>query len=446
MEPTQIALPFPSGSGELSDDLLVDLLPAIYYAAEEHLMDFAICTTDDVDYAMLQLFRDNACPWKSGPFWMLDERLSGMAKELADVAGYDRLASFFGAGVSFCAGAPSWSGLLEGLAKQGGFSDEDWEQMQKLDFMDQATLLSLRLPEEDFKQQIADAVTTDYFTPTHSLLAMLDGPAITTNYDSLFEAAAISTGSDVVVLPQEVERSGPQLGGPPPSSDSCPWLLKIHGTVEEPMSIVLTREDYLRYGANKGALLGMVAHEMIVDHVLIIGFSMTDQHLHEVIDTVRTLLPKNSTRKLGTILTLKENAMFTALWEQEFNVVHMAPSTAWSTNAAWYLDAFMDHILNVVHRRSHRGLSMHPKLREFYNPAQTSMFEGVKAMCASMGNCPEDEDGAATWNKLRKFAESLGVEASVLDPEATTSTTDDNKRSRHGKKHMRVRVGKRHQG
>ncbi|CAM9522103.1 unnamed protein product [Choristocarpus tenellus] len=397
-----VAMPFPCNDETLSDDIVVTLLPVIYRAAETYQLDFALCTPNKVHYTLLQIFRDDLCPWNDGPFWMVSDDLMEVAKDLAAIAKEGMLVTFFGAGVSYCAGAPSWSGLLQYLAKQAGFSDTQCEDLTGLDYLDQATLLEKSFPGDEFKTQIANAVDAEQFTPHHSLLATLGCQSITTNYDSLFEAAAKSGGDEVIVLPQQVEKAGVQpetLEG-----EDCPtWLLKVHGTVEDPPSIVLSREDYMRYYANKSALLGMVAHEMIVSHVLILGFSMTDTHLHESIDTVRRILPNVCERKLGTIVMLKENAMFTALWEKEFNVVYMVDKDGSSSTGAWYLDAFIDCFVNMVQRKSQRGLIMHPKMREFFTPAQDTMFNSVKEMLATIGERPSDEDGAAMWDRLYRF-------------------------------------------
>ena len=127
-------------------------------------------------------------------------------------------------------------------------------------------------------------------------------------------------------------------------------LLKLHGCVTHPESIVLTREDYLRYGDDREALRGLVSRSLIEKELLIIGFSMSDDNLHIAIDQCRKVWgdPAAATatiesnaksphrrrksidkractsgrvsyqrddapKKMGTIVTLEVNSMFTQL-------------------------------------------------------------------------------------------------------------------------------------
>lgn len=65
----------------------------------------------------------------------------------------------------------------------------------------------------------------------------------TTNYDALFERACAAAGRPAAVLPYE-----PVMG-------HTRWLLKMHGSIDHPHDIVLTREDHLRYMLNTSELL-----------------------------------------------------------------------------------------------------------------------------------------------------------------------------------------------
>lgn len=86
---------------------------------------------------------------------------------------------------------------------------------------------------------------------------------------------------------------------PSPSADR--WLMKMHGCVRVPDSIVLTRRDYIRYAETSAALggaarcqydvqsscmmslsllAGILQALLMTKHVLFIGFSMTDDNFH----------------------------------------------------------------------------------------------------------------------------------------------------------------------
>lgn len=60
---------------------------------------------------------------------------------------------------------------------------------------------------------------------------------VSTNYDTLFEDASRDAGKPCAVLPYQ------------PSRDTARFVLKMHGDIHHVQDIVLTREDYLRYGS-----------------------------------------------------------------------------------------------------------------------------------------------------------------------------------------------------
>jgi hypothetical protein len=112
---------------------------------------------------------------------------------------------------------------------------------------------------------------------------------VTTNYDQLFEEASAASRIKVSVLPYD------------PSADNERWVLKMHGCISHPQDIVLTRVDYLRYESRRAALMGIVQSLLItkvplptitsslrrfvlmriaVQHMLFVGFGMTDDNFH----------------------------------------------------------------------------------------------------------------------------------------------------------------------
>ena len=52
------------------------------------------------------------------------------------------------------------------------------------------------------------------------------------------------------------------------AGSNMPQLIKMHGCVTEPDSIVITREDYMRYADNNGALRGLLS-EMLMQRELV---------------------------------------------------------------------------------------------------------------------------------------------------------------------------------
>ena len=100
--------------------------------------------------------------------------------------------------------------------------------------------------------------------------------AVTTNFDTLFEAAANIGAKRVAVLPEN------------PSTTDGRWLLKLHGSIDRSDEIVLTRADFLNMPRQYGALMGLVQGLLLMRHMMFVGYSLSDEDFHELIHEVRT--------------------------------------------------------------------------------------------------------------------------------------------------------------
>jgi len=122
------------------------------------------------------------------------------------------------------------------------------------------------------------------YSITHSLLASLQiTEIVTTNYDRLYEAVCNDTEKAIAVLPYDT------------TENSNRWILKLHGDINHPEDIVLTREDYLRYQDRREALTGIVQALLLTKHMLFVGFSLQDDNFHKIMDAVRKALNTNLT-------------------------------------------------------------------------------------------------------------------------------------------------------
>mmetsp|Transcript_2710 Transcript_2710/g.6460 ORF Transcript_2710/g.6460 Transcript_2710/m.6460 type:complete len:447 (-) Transcript_2710:1978-3318(-) len=334
LEPTS----FLAGVGNDKAGVLADLMSEAYSAVDTYGVDVALCVPDYTTYVSAMNLRDVKCPFAT-PLWMLSEKQKKRVRELATVKHANRLAIFIGAGISIPSGGPSWGALLEQLADKAGYSEEDKEHLTQLDYLDQPTVLEEDLKEK-FKPSVAELINeVSGYTPAHALLKTLQCPAVTTNYDCLYEDAAESCGKEVYSLPWDSRK----LMG----SNSHNSLLKLHGCVKHPESIILTRKDYMRYPDNYQALRGRLQGIFLTNEVLFCGFSMTDDNVHKIIDDVKKVVKGDDSKmvdiKLGTILSMTENKMFTRLWDQDFHLQSFGKS--WGDNPAWYHDCFLDALV-----------------------------------------------------------------------------------------------------
>ena len=225
------------------------------------------------------------------------------AKDLAARARVNELALFLGAGVSVSAGLPSWTRLLDLLAQRAGIPAQEAVELRALPAQDAATLIAQTL-REPLEVALAAVLPAGKHGLSHALLAALPvWEAVTTNYDGLFEAAWTAVGRRPAVLPFE-----------PPVADR-PYLLKLHGDLTRGRGVVLTRDQYLRFGGISGALAGVVQGLLMTRHVLFAGFSLADENFLLLADEVRRV--REDDRLLGTALALMDQPLRRRLWEGE---------------------------------------------------------------------------------------------------------------------------------
>lgn len=85
-------------------------------------------------------------------------------------------------------------------------------------------------------------------SPVLAALARLNFPlVITTNYDQLFETALRGTGKTPLVSVYNKAGDTPTQDYPGKLDEDAPFVVKVHGDVQSPESIVITDEDYIQF-------------------------------------------------------------------------------------------------------------------------------------------------------------------------------------------------------
>lgn len=337
---------FGRGGGALrKGDVIRVVLDEARVLAAEFDVDIAIVLRDgEKAYALAQHLRKK----RGTDSWPeLTAAEVGHAQRLGGLARHGRLVPFMGAGVSVSAGAPTWAQLMERLADVAGLQpsvrsalfDEDRNVLDQATFLRQAIEKNATEEPSAFARAIATFTDVRRYGLAPALLAALDiEQAITLNYDTLFERAAEDGGLPRRRIPGA--RAGEAL--------SDRWLLKLHGTIDEPASIVLTRSDYLGFNAERAALSSIVKATLMTRHVLFVGFGMTDDHFHEIIHDVRkaVLSSGSSPVDIGTVLTLKDDLLDrTLLSELEFVPFSSGAPDPDYPAAARRLEIFLDAML-----------------------------------------------------------------------------------------------------
>jgi hypothetical protein len=324
------------------------------------------------------------------PWLSLSPALRSSGDELAKLALSGDLALSVGAGVSTSAGLPNWKSLIHKLAEKANMSEDETRMLDSFDLLDAASIVEQRFiaAGEDLKHKIASMLRLHRYTLLHGLIAALPvKEVVTTNYDDMAEQAGEAMGNPYAVLPSEVFVGTRRR-----------WLLKLHGCVRHPASIVLTRQDYMRYNDTRGALAGTVHALLLTHHLLFLGFSLTDENFHRILDTVRKARdgagaeggPGEAPAVFGTRVVLRASELHSELWRRDLDTVCMAGACegASTPECARRLEVLMDwvvaksrpltsyllapeceHLLSGAERRACGAV------REFVNKAPAQLFD-----------------------------------------------------------------------
>ena len=331
------------GGANKKGELIHGLVLALERVARSHDVDIILVAFGDKPYAAAQRARRQIVSKKPlAETWQFDPEaspdLEKHARRLADAAIDSQLVMFIGAGVSVGAGLPAWGDLLRAVALNGGVSTKTVDLLKDKDYRDQATLLErwLGCDEDGLKQRVAKELRkASRYSLQHGLLASLPSKeAVTTNFDQLFEAAAVTGERDLAILPAN------------PSDTNGRWLLKLHGSIDDADHLILTRSDFLNMPRQYGALLGLVQGLLLMRHMVFVGYSLHDEDFHELMYEVRAArgeAAKGSSN--ATVLTLSDDVLERQLWEHDLAIVPMVAASAIDTPkdvAARQLELFLD--------------------------------------------------------------------------------------------------------
>jgi hypothetical protein len=398
------------GGKGIRGEVLKVLLDSARAAAMRNDVDVVLVLKDPRIFALAQQQRTHD-EWTN-----LSPDLVVKAQELAVFARDGKLVPFMGAGVSISAGGPTWETLIRHLAEGVEMSTEETKSLTRPNrsALDQAAYLRERYTEKArsigddsastfFGKAIAAAVSSERYGLAPALLASLrTEQAITLNYDDLFERAAADFDDARTVIPGAVG-----------ATRSTKWLLKLHGSISEPASIVLTRDDYLGFNATREALSAIVKANLITHHLLFVGFGLADDHFHQIIHDVRQSLPNDSNGPgYATAITLIADPLDSTLWKGQLDLLPMESpplsdppltETARVIKAGRQLEIFLDAL--VVFATDSHSYLLDDDFATALSPAETSLRS--KLLVLQTG-ATDEERNTAGWRAVSRMFDDLG--------------------------------------
>lgn len=362
----RIALPLlgsgGGGFGKEQGELLRATLDTLQRFVREHPADVVLVLAQDEAYDAAQMIRRRSPEqW----FQLLDAKFHHPADRLAETARRGELALFIGAGVSMSAGLPSWGKLLKNIlsAHAAIFPPEFRDKFDSFSPLDQAEYMErvwkkrssdpLRPQDQEttFGYAVAQQVRGyERHSLTHGLLAALPvREVVTTNYDTLFEKAFNAARRKIDKDPCEhsgehtlhlIPYEGPPAGG-------RPWLMKLHGCVDHPKDIVLSRRTFFQYDTQRSALAGLLAGLLVTRHMLFVGSSFNDDNVLRIAEGVQRLwsggetVPRAEGPKMGTNLAVGRDSPRSELWKGDVDWVALGDGG----DGGRRLEIFLDRVL-----------------------------------------------------------------------------------------------------
>lgn len=199
-----------------------------------------------------------------------------------------------GAGLSVSCGLPTWKLLILRLVQaceNSGLSTIELDELNRLQdsgyFDDVADFCRGFLGEPEYRELLRQLFEPrDLSSCLHEKLLDIPFSAIlTTNYDKLIEHAVANRNSKIP--PVFTNRDTPTLWRRLANNEF--FILKVHGDIERPETIVLSSKDYTDHVFGNLPFIQFLQRLLTAKSVLFIGTSFTEPYILRLLEETRCL-------------------------------------------------------------------------------------------------------------------------------------------------------------
>jgi hypothetical protein len=389
-----LAMPVPGighGGFHGSSGYVIDhLLRTMNEALADLDLDVVLVAADPAAYAAVQARRRQVAEWPSFVDRQQVRRLAGLARD-------GGLALFIGAGVSRGAGLPSWEELLQDLAREPEAAAVVGDGAPPLGPLDTAELLQ-RLLGRRLQSRILERIGDPEPALGHALLAGLRcREVITTNYDRCYERAVTAQGltAPTVVMPWQVPQPG------------VAWLLKLHGDVDHPDDIVLTRGQFVHLDSRWRPAGSMLQAVLLTRHLLVVGASMTDDNVLRLTHEVRDFRRQSGVSgELGTVLSPKPDPLRAKLWDGDLAWLVMGDDLA---EGARRLEVFLDVL--GAHACDDRAYLLDENFEDLLGDEERRVVNGLRTLKRTIDHVVDVAGHRQEWRDLQAALSAMGADS-----------------------------------
>lgn len=212
---------------------------------------------------------------------------------------------FCGAGVSQ-GRYPSWRQLVSELATEAGLPAREVDYLDLLQWYVEAR------GREALEQYLVRTFGVQVEpTELQRILARFPWDVVfTTNYDRLLEQALYEQGREVDVIVEDT-----QVGRVTERSRTT--LVKMHGCISHPHSLVATREDYDAYDLQHPATITYLQSLLSTRTFLFVGFSLRDPNFRDIYRIVQQVLGSFRRYAYAILLERSTNEYVLQYWRRQ---------------------------------------------------------------------------------------------------------------------------------